>query len=222
MDSLKRLNKPRGTDFFFVLNDADNLKPYLGGAPYVEYNTGDHYEKNRLSHYWREPNLVKMPIMRNMLIDKTLSGGYDYLFMVDTDLILQPDTLDMLLAAEKDIIAEIFWTKSHPDEQKLWANCWERGQNEQDIETREMWKAPGVFRVGGTGACILIHRRVFESGVNYSPIYNLDLIGEDRFFSVRAVCHGFDLWIDTHRPALHLYREQDLLDYLGGMNSDGE
>jgi hypothetical protein len=221
---LDKLDLPCQVDRFFILNDADNLKPYLKQNEYTEYNTGDHYEKNELSHYWRKPNLDKMPIMRNMLIEKTLSDNYDYLFMVDTDLIIQPQTLNALLEANKDIVAEIFWTKVHPDkdDHRTQVNCWDFGQNDRFEHSKETWKQPGLYRVGGTGACILIHRKVFESGVDYSPIYNLKLIGEDRFFSVRAVCHGFDLWIDTHYPCLHLYREQELLDYLGGITNDSE
>lgn len=219
--SLNGLELPCQVDRFFILNDAGNLKPYLKKSEYIEYNTGDHYEKTPVTHRWSAENLDKMPTMRNMLIKKTLSGGYDYLFMVDTDLILQPQTLMALLSADKDIIAEIFWTKCHPnpDDNRMQVNCWDYGQNLRYENSKEIWKNPGVYRVGGTGACILIHRRVFESGVDYSPIYNLDLKGEDRFFSVRAVCHNFELFIDTHYPCLHLYREQELFDYLEGLKT---
>ena len=175
--SLDRLELPCKVDRLFILNDAENLKPYLKPNEYIEYNTGDHYEKTEITHRWSKANLDKMPTMRNMLIEKTLSGCYDYLFMVDTDLILHPHTLTALLEAEKDIIAEAFWTKTHPstNDPRVQVSCWDYGQDMCFEHSKETWQEPGIYRVGGTGACILIHRSVFESGVDYSPIYNLDL-----------------------------------------------
>jgi hypothetical protein len=63
----------------------------------------------------------------------------------------------------------------------------------------------------------LISRKALSAGVNYSPIQNIRCIeGEDRFFCIRAICNGFKLYIDTHYPALHLYRQADYEAYKRG------
>lgn len=69
---------------------------------------------------------------------------------------------------------------------------------------------PGIYEVGGLGACTLISRRAIESGVSYDVIRNISYWGEDRHFCIRAAALGIPLYVDTHYPALHLYRDSDL------------
>ena len=67
-----------------------------------------------------------------------------------------------------------------------------------------------------TGAWTLVKRKVLTAGVNYSHIPNIQkaLFGEDRHFCVRAAVHGFELWVDTHYPARHLYTEAEYIRYM--------
>ena len=80
------------------------------------------------------------------------------------------------------------------------------------------WQVPGLYRVGGTGALFLIKRNVLEAGVDYTPIPNLRkaVFGEDRHFCIRAVCNGFELWADNRCQPVHLYRNKQYDDYIGG------
>ena len=82
----------------------------------------------------------------------------------------------------------------------------------------ETWKKPGLYRVGMTGALTLVKRRVFEAGVDYTRIPNImrALRGEDRHFCVRAACAGFELWVDTHYQATHLYTRRLYEEYMAG------
>lgn len=223
LESLNRLLIPDGVeaDAYFILNDCPELEKYLEPDQFETLNTGDVYTVNEETHIWTTNNLNKMSTLRNRLLEKTLNGGYDYLFMVDTDLILHPNTLIQLLSSKKKLIANIFWTQEKPNSNYLWANCWDYDQCTQ-VNVKE-WLRKGVYEVGGTGACFLISREVIEKGVNYSPISNIKCFsGEDRFFCIRAVCNGFKIYIDTHYPALHLYRPSIYEDYMklkaGGLN----
>lgn len=69
---------------------------------------------------------------------------------------------------------------------------------------------PGIYEVGGLGACTLISRRAICSGVSYDMIRNISYWGEDRHFCIRAAALGIALYVDTRYPALHLYRDSDL------------
>jgi hypothetical protein len=71
-------------------------------------------------------------------------------------------------------------------------------------------RAPGVYRVGGLGACTLVARSALESGLRFEEIDNIGLWGEDRHFCIRARVLGIELWADTRYPPLHLYRDSDL------------
>jgi hypothetical protein len=59
------------------------------------------------------------------------------------------------------------------------------------------------------GACTLISVPALKAGLNFLPINNVSFWGEDRWFCIRAEALGFPLYIDTHYPAKHLYRESD-------------
>ena len=206
-DSLDRLIIPDGVtvDRFFVVNDCDEVIPEIRNAEYIVIDTGDRYDKAVNDHIWTSDNLDKMPRLRNACIQRVRDGGYDYLFSIDTDLVLQPETLETLLDADKDIVSEIFWTNG-------WCNAW---MYDQSAGMKAEWSTPGLYRVGMTGACTLMKAEVFEAGVDYSPVPNIkSLWGEDRFFCIRAACHGFEMWVDSHFPAEHLFTEQHYQNYL--------
>ena len=185
-------------DRYFVINDCPEVIPDVRGG-YIVMDTGDVYEKGDNDHIWTSANLDKMPILRNAAIRRTLEGGYDYLFSVDTDLVLHPETLVTLLEADKDIVSEIFYTNG-------WCNAWHWDQYSAPLDE---WRTPGLYPVGMTGALTLIKSGVLSAGVDFTPIPNLRKVlwGEDRWFCIRAACAGFEMWVDTHFPAEHLYSE---------------
>lgn len=204
--ALDRLIVPEGVtvDRFFVVNDCPEIISEIRGD-YIVIDTGDEYRKTENDHVWGQANLDKMPRLRNACVQRVLDLGYNYLFSVDTDVILQPETLVTLLAAGKDIISEIFWTNH-------WCNAW---MYDQYSGASAEWRTPGLYQVGMTGACTLMAADVFRAGVDYSPIPNLRLLwGEDRSFCIRAACHGFELWVDTNYPATHLFTEEEYQNYM--------
>lgn len=194
-----------------VLNKAQDDKPYIC---------------NESTHIWEEELIWKVAKFKNSIINKALKDNYDYLFLVDSDLVLHPKTLDHLISLKKDIVSEIFWTKWEPDFPELpqvWVsdqyNLFENSRGESLTQTDILQrmhlfinklKVPGVYPVGGLGACTLISKKAICSGVNFNEIYNINFIGEDRHFCIRAAALGFELFVDTHYPAFHIYRLSDL------------
>lgn len=184
------------------------------------------YICNESTHIWEEELIWKVAEFKNSIINKALNDNYDYLFLVDSDLVLHPKTLEHLVSLKKDIVSEIFWTKwelDFPELPQVWAsdqyNLFDssRGENLTQIEILQRvqsfldkLKVPGVYPVGGLGACTLISKKAIRSGVNFNEIYNINFIGEDRHFCIRAAALGFGLFVDTHYPAFHIYRLSDL------------
>lgn len=204
---LDRLIVPEGVtvDRYFVVNDCPEIIPEIRGADYDVMDTGDRFQKSDNDHLWTHENLEKMPALRNMTVRRALECGYDYLFSVDTDIVLHPETLLQLLEADKDIISELFWTNG-------WCNAW---MYDQSSGMKSEWVRPGLYQVGMTGACTLIKREVFFEGVDFTPIPNIRkaLWGEDRWFCIRAAVLGFEMWIDTHCPPWHLYSEKEYQNF---------
>ena len=213
-ESISNLIVPDGfrVDTFFVINDCPELIPCLYPSDhYIVLDTGEPYSKTHNDHIWSEQNIINMETLRNKTIEYALVNGYDYWFSIDTDLVLHPMTLIALLEADKDIISELFWSVSQ--DKYRWCNAWLFDQASGML--RE-WETPGVYPCGMTGACTLVKRNVLEAGVNYTRIPNIRnaLRGEDRHFSVRAAVLGFELWIDTYYPPVHLYTESEYQKYM--------
>ena len=205
---LDNLIMPDGVtaDRYFVVNDCDEVIPYIRDAEYDVVNYG---AMQYSDHLWTGELVGNMATYRNMTIRKALEGGYDYLFSADTDLVLEKHTLQQLLADDKDCVAGLFWTNG-------WSNAWMYDQVTGN--NLPEWQEPGLYRVGGTGALFLIKRKVLEAGVDYTPIPNLRkaVFGEDRHFCIRAVCNGFEIWADNHCQPVHLYKNKHYDDYIGG------
>lgn len=214
-DGLDRLEIPEGYEVsrFFVVNDCREVIPLIRDAEYTVADTGETYQKTGNDHLWTLDLMMKMGDLRNRTITEMLLYGFDYWLSIDTDIIPDPRTLRFLIEADKDIVSEIFWTQAPSG--RYWCNAW---MADQYSGATEDWRKPGLYRVGMTGALTLVKRKVFEAGVDYTPIPNIyaALKGEDRHFCVRAACAGFEMWIDTHCPATHLYTRKLYEDYMAG------
>lgn len=217
-NSLDRLVIPEDVtvDRYFVVNDCPEVIPEIRGR-FEIFNTFDEYAKTKNDHIWTADLMHKMSALRNATIKAALDGGYDYMFSVDTDLILHPETLKLLLEADKDIVSEIFWTLAANG--GWWCNAW---MYDQYSGATYDWTEPGLYKVGMTGALTLIKTDVFRNGVDYTPIPNIQkaLIGEDRHFCVRAACAGYEMYVDTHLPAEHLFTDELYRNYIRRLENE--
>lgn len=178
------------------------------------------------SHHWDDNLMLKVANYKNTMISYAVDNVYDGIFFVDSDLILHPGLLQHLQEQKKEVVSEIFWSRWH-DGLPLEPNVWlfdeydlvpkrlgeeltEEEKVKRQGEYLEKLKFPGLYRVGGLGACTLISRSALLKGVNFAPIENLTIHGEDRFFCIRAAVLGIGLFVDTRFPAYHIYRELDL------------
>lgn len=232
-------------DYFFIDDNEEQsasqlLATFATENPRVfveRVEPAGEYVCDGVTHRWSRDLVWRVAAHKNRLIAAALEQGYDRLFLVDSDLVLHPATLLQLCAAGKEIVAEIFWTEWQPGCGKL-PQVWgcdhytlyeilpgERVAPEEALLRQQRWlerlAEPGLYRVGGLGACTLIARGVLEKGIDFSPLYNLSFWGEDRHFCLRAVAHGCELFVDTCCPAFHFYRETDLPEALDYMHQNG-
>lgn len=239
LESLKRLNnKGIVFDYYFVddndleeshlllqnFSKAISTKCILFKSRVKKENDG--YLCDETTHYWTDQTIWKVAGFKNQIIDYALKNAYDYLFLIDSDVVLHPDTIQQLLKANKDIVSNIFWTRWRKEQMEypqVWLydvatfyekKHWEVLSSEEILKRMgdffSMLRKPGVYEVGGLGACTLISRRVLEKGVNFDKMPNLSYWGEDRHFCTKAIALDFELFVDTHFPAYHIYRESEL------------
>ena len=197
----------------FLLHNCEHLDKYLDKRFNIikKIKTDDEYRTDEQTHYWRMENLCNITNMKNGIFKFAQDLNFDYVFIVDSDLILQPETLVNLLNADKDIVSEIFWTRWKPNEPEM-PNAWDYDHYSFFEGTLEKYKQKGLYECGGTGACILIKKSVIDRGVNFSPVTNISFWGEDRAFQIRSKVAGFNLYVDTNSPCFHIYRDSYIED----------
>ncbi|WP_245824132.1 glycosyltransferase [Sporomusa malonica] len=220
-------------EYVFVDDDegCNLLYAFAGKYANTTIFKGDNpleYHCDEETHCWQENLIWKVAAYKDRIIEYALQARADYLFLADSDLYLHPQTVKHLLSLKKDIVSEVYWTKwalQFAPLPQVWVGDQyrlfhaERGveysSDEQAMKSQEfidMLKNPGVYKVGGLGACTLISRYALERGANFKEIYNLGFIGEDRHFCVRAVALGLELYADTWYPPFHIYRESELVN----------
>ena len=225
--SLNRLEIPEGYEVhkYFYLHNSNNLKKFLQSNEYEIFNDNTKVEQNEITHIWKIENFSAVSQMRTKALEKARREKYDYIFSVDSDVILHKKTLNDLLSREKDIISKIYWTAW--DSRQPWLllpNCYDsRSDNGRIVykdQNIEKYKIMGTYETGVTGAAILISSKIFnEPLIDYYPIKVLSTsYWEDYAFCVKCKCLFPDLkiYIDTIHPAKHLYRQEDYNNWIKG------
>lgn len=207
-----------------LLRDFSQRIPNV--AIHVVENDEEEYVTDEVTHRWKEQLVWKVAAFKDMIIEIAKEFNFDYLFLADSDLVFHPLTIRHLVSRQKEIVSNIFWTQWNPDAPilpQVWLSdsytqyAAARGENlsQDEIFLRHQrflhrLRQPGIYEVGGLGACTLISSEAIHKGVRFEEIKNLSFWGEDRHFCIRATSLGFPLYVDTHYPAYHIYRDTDL------------
>lgn len=175
---------------------------------------------------------------RNYFVRQCLDGGFDYLFMVDDDNPIPPETLEKFLEDDKDVvIAPILTRNPNKDGKHDLCAYYSRDVKIKDSSLKmydfiESFRDEGPLHkidAGGTG-CMLIKREVLEKMVKEHeyPFEFGDRIvegqrrtmSEDVEFCERAINLGFEVWLDERIIPIHLGSQQ-IIKYgsLGSNNS---
>ena len=221
--------------YFFVDDNSEEASSELLAAFAETHNTiikkgaelfdVTAFEENNdyQNHDWKAVNLAKVATYKNAMIYCCIEEKYDYLFLIDSDIIIDKRTFPQLISDDVEIVSNVFWNQWRkngfltpqcffiPDiyvQDKAFNIPYTPEEAHQiHVDNIERMKIPGLHAVDGLGACTLIKRSALEKGVNYTPIYNLKIPGEDRPFCIRAGAAGITLYMDTMFPAYHCSKE---------------
>lgn len=224
--SLNRLEVPEEYEIhkYFYLHNANNLKKFLQPNEYEIFNNNAEVEENNITHLWKQENFNAVAQMRTKALEYARNNNFDYIFSIDSDIILHKKSLIDLLNEQKDAIAKIYWTAwSAQQPWNLMPNCYDgRNKNSQIIyyNNINIYKIIGTYPVGVTGAAILLSSKIFNNPlINYYPIQMLSQsYWEDYAFCTRCKCIIPDIqfYINTIHPAKHLYRQEDVQNWFNG------
>lgn len=234
--------------FFFVDDNTDEesstlLKDYSErfdvvlkkGKELIDNSIDNQYVCDD-DHHWKSENIHRITVFKDSIIEYALKTNYDYLFLVDSDIVIDKRILLHLISRNVEIVSNVFWTQwkvnGHISPQCFWIpDLFQQNTAfNQAISTDEAsrirlemvtkLRKPGIYKVDGLGACTMIACSALEKGVRFKEIPNLSVPGEDRHFCIRAGALGIDLWMDTVFPVYHIYREE-YLDRVDEYKRDG-
>ena len=204
------------------------LEAFAGAVPSVTLTRPPQARAGRryAGHNWNEETIWKVAGYKDQIIDHALEEGFTHLFLVDSDVLLHPLAVRHLMETEKEIVCQVFWTRWTEDaveQPQVWLRDFytqfdqKPGEQLTKEEERQrtyaffrMLRRPGLYEVGGLGACTMIRREALEQGICFRPVKNLSFWGEDRHFCVRAAARDIPLFADTVYPAFHVFRPGQL------------
>jgi glycosyltransferase involved in cell wall biosynthesis len=125
-----------------------------------------------------------------------LQAEGDWVWFIDTDMLFAPNTVELLLARNVDIV-QVLCVMRHPPHPPL---MYETSATERDAAPNGPPRLVEVKSLGAGGT--LYRKRVFEAVKG--PWFEGVIGTEDTWFAQKARLAGFRLWVDTAVPVRHL------------------
>jgi len=208
LESLERIEYPRSNiEYCFVINDCIDRTPCIleefaarhGHQVKLIY----HDMKSNRSHIRGQYNFHDLAGLRNILLAAFIASDCQYLFSLDSDILVPPHALVQLIAADCDIIAALVCNGHELGDDKIY-NLLTYTESGSLIHLKD-FPRDQVFRVDCTGAAYLIKRHVIETlKVRYSAKFGAEDIG----FCQAARKQGLAIHCDGRIECTHIMSPQ--------------
>lgn len=146
---------------------------------------------------------------RNEIAKKAVGGVYDYVLMVDSDMIVQEDILERMLEYPTDIVLGIAPVKNTKTKLVEIVKSGNKSFNER-FTAPELPDEPRFAVRGGGMSCAMIRTSVFKvlkyPWFNYEVYENGSCLSEDYYFCWKARQAGLNIEADTRVRTGHLAR----------------
>lgn len=199
------------TDSWFY-DDNDEPSPLLADRQVLPALEGlpdrDNYGRGPVNHEWPSSAVARVSAIKNYALRVLLASPHEWIFLVDSDVLIPPGLVDHLLELDTPIVSAVYWT-DWGDGQR--PNVWDFHPYRVAGEWGK-YRDPAEHIVGGLGACTLLHRSVVELGVNFNPVRGVPFAGEDRHFCVRASAADIPLVACSHFDLFHVYHDSQVDD----------
>lgn len=143
-------------------------------------------------------NLSRLAFLRNHLLAAFLASDCQYLFSVDSDILVPPRVLRQLLADNCQVVSALVCNGHQLGDTRIY-NILRRVEDHYEF-IRE-FPRDSLFPVDCTGAAYLIRRDVIE---DYHVTYSAKKGGEDIGFCENAAAQGVQLYCDGRLECQHI------------------
>jgi hypothetical protein len=160
----------------------------------------------RMIHHSRKTDLVIMESTGSRLVDKCRNSLVEWaisqkdvteIFFVDSDMTFPENTLERLISHNKDIVVGCAVSRGIAPVPFLFKGFDESGQPILWLEKLMNPNGDTLLKVGASAsALMLIKAEVFRKVERPWFKFQDDLVGEDLYFSKKAVAKGFEIFVD--------------------------
>lgn len=186
-----------------------------------------------------EKPILRVISSRNMILQYALDNNYDYVLMLDSDVIVPKNILKELLKDNKDIVSGLYYNYFNIDSKiKLMPVAWKYFTPEEFDELKHLGFVTEVMKITDikhylteeeintnltievalpSPGCMLIKKKVFEK-VKYAQLFinnQPSITGEDIYFIESARSLGFVPYCNTRIRCEHLVSEKYKKDSFG-------
>jgi len=175
-----------------------------------------------------QKNKLRLISSRNKILEYAIENGYDYVLMMDPDVIPPKTIINDLLRDNKDIVSGLYYNHFVVNgKQKLSPVCWREIDEEVFEKIKEELKLPSFVKskedmrrfltpeeaeseetlkvMIPSAGCMLIKRNVFEI-IKYGLLDEpwIKSTGDDIYFCKKAREAGFEIYCNTKVKCEHL------------------
>ncbi len=203
LDRLLTLKYPRDrVSFYFIVNNSEDRTEEILWEFASRYEmfyedvriqrvTFDNLPADNRSANVRMRLYSPLAVMRNMIRDWAITTGVDYIFSVDSDILLEPNHLQQLLSHGKDCVAGLISNCPATNRENLLYYNEARDKFYRKDGNGGAFGQTGLIQVDLTGAVMLISRHAFLSGQ-----WGEGLSGEDEGFARYMRRAGIEMFVD--------------------------
>ena len=201
--ALRSLTYPK-KGYFFVDNSV--------GMRFYQRVLAEGFKAEKSEHLHRIRDMVTRD--HNRIRQKVLDDGYDYLLILDQDVIPPADVIERLMAHDKDVVSAMYFGHHDIGQGQVQAMpfAWVFSGEHKDwnntgyLLDSEVW-TDQLLKIAFSGmGCILIKRAVLEK---ISFRYSLEMDAwDDRWLGVDVWDNGFEFYLDTSVKCQHLYKDR--------------
>jgi len=145
---------------------------------------------------------------RNEIVRSAQDRNVEWLFFLDTDVIVPPDTITKLMSYNFPIVSGVYFTRAPPHEPCVWKEIKPNGKQAIPFTPGQMVEADFIG-----GGCLLIHMSVFdhiekpyfEWTLSFEDPDNLNIGRSEDFEWCRKVRErGYKIMVDTSIQCKHM------------------
>lgn len=136
---------------------------------------------------------------RQSLAQNALANGFTHILWLDSDMTFPPNTCELLLAHNKEIVACNYSTRTLPKKGVAYKQFGDWNSDTEVIQSANRLEEVDAVGMG----CMLVKSSIFDNlalpwfDISWNEQFN-DFLGEDFYFCTKCKTKGYKIYIDTH------------------------